>query len=154
MINRAIYKSSSPTLSNNDYHELCLDSSGNLKVNVIDTVSADGAAPASLFSNLGANATLNVKATAGVVYSVTCHNENAADRWIQLHNTATIPSSGVTVPILTFLVPTNSQLIIGEDFFGTTGVAFATGIAFAFSTTKDVYTAATAGDHSTHIRYE
>ena len=152
MIVRGVYKSTNPTLTNNQYHEPMLDSEGNLKVNIAATGGSSAAS--SLFSNLGANATLNVKATAGKVYSLTCHNENASDRWVQLHNTATVPSTGVTVPILSFLVPVNSQLIIGEDFFGSEGISFATGIAFAFSTTKDVYTAATAGDHSTHIRYE
>jgi hypothetical protein len=152
MIFRGIYKSANPTLTNNQYHELMLDSSGNLNVNIAATGGSSGVV--SLFSNLGANATLNVKASSGKVYSLTCHNENASDRWIQLHNTATVPATGVTVPILSFLVPFNSQLIVGEDFFGSNGIQFATGIAFAFSTTKDVYTAATATDHSTHVRYE
>lgn len=107
-----------------------------------------------LFSNLGANATLNVKATAGNVFSLTCHNENAAERYVQLHNTATVPSTGVTVPIYSFLVPALSQIVIGNDFFTQAGVHFATGIAFAFSTTKDVYTAGTASEQSTWVLYK
>lgn len=152
MVTRFLYKSTAPSLSDGQYYEGLLDSAGNLKVNVV--AQGGNVTATSLFSNLGADATKNVKASAGVVYSLTCHNENASDRWVQLHNTATVPSSGGTVPIISFLVPTNSQLIVGEDFFGSEGISFATGIAFAFSTTKDVYTAATAGDQSTHIRYE
>jgi hypothetical protein len=108
----------------------------------------------SLFQNLGADATLNVKASAGNVFSLTCHNENEAARYVQLHNTATVPTSGVTVPVFTFLVPAGSQTIIGTDFFTNAGCHFATGIAFAFSTTKDVYTAATASEQSTWVQYK
>lgn len=106
------------------------------------------------FSNLGEDATLNVKASAGNVFSLACHNKNEADRYVQLHNTATVPTSGVTVPVFTFLVPAGSQIIIGTDFFTNAGCHFATGIAFAFSTTIDVYTAATASEHSTWVQYK
>lgn len=108
---------------------------------------------ASRFTNFGANATLNVKATAGNVFSLTCINKNAlAARYIQLHNTATVPASGAA-PIVTFLVPANGQIVIGTDFFTDFGSYFSTGIAFAYSTTPDTYTAATAGDQTTIIRY-
>lgn len=107
-----------------------------------------------LFKNLGANATLNVKVSAGNVFSLTCHNENAAERYVQLHDTATVPATGVTVPVFSFLVPTLAQVVIGTDFFTNAGCHFATGIAFAFSTTKDVYTAATAADHSTWVQFK
>lgn len=105
------------------------------------------------FLNVGANATLNVKASAGKVFSIYCNNSNAANRYIQLHNTATVPATGVTVPIFSFLVPPGSQTVIGTDFFTNAGCAFATGIAFAFSTTRDIYTAGSAGDQQTSIQF-
>jgi hypothetical protein len=103
------------------------------------------------FANLGANATLNVKATPGNVFSLTCHNENAAERYLQLHDSATV-SSGA--PLFSFLVPTLAQIIVGTDFFTQAGAHFPTGIAFGFSTTKETYTAGTATDHSTWILFK
>lgn len=107
----------------------------------------------SVFTNFGANATLNVKATPGNVFSVKCHNLNAANRYLQLHNTATTPA-GAAVPLLTFLIPANSEVTIGNDFFGQQGLNFTTGIAFAFSTTEGTYTAGTATDQFTQVNYK
>ena len=104
------------------------------------------------FSNLGANATLNVKATAGNVFALKCCNNNAAARYIQLHNTATTPAGGA-VPLETFLVPANSEVIIGTDYFGPAGRNFSTGIAFAYSTTQGTYTAGTAAEQFTFVKY-
>lgn len=107
----------------------------------------------STFKNLGANATLNVKSSAGTVFSLSCANANAASRYIQLHNTTTVPGGGA-VPIFSFLVTSGNQIVIGTDFFTNEGVAFATGIAFAFSTTQNTYTAGSAGDQSTWVQYK
>jgi len=112
--------------------------------------SANGVA--SIFRNFGANATLNVKSSAGNVFSATCHNENANTRYFQLHNTATVPGAS-DVPEETFAIGSGEQAIIGTDYFTTNGARFDTGIAFAFSTTKDTYTAGTAADQTTLIRY-
>lgn len=105
------------------------------------------------FQNLGANATLNVKATTGNVFSVTCHNTTGVARYFQLHNTATTPAGGA-VPAETHLVGANSELQIPSGYFGSNGLNFATGIAFAISTTEATYTAATATDQVTHIKYK
>lgn len=116
-------------------------------------LSSSGANTYSLFSNLGANATLNVKSSAGNVYSLKCHNLNGAARYLQLHNTATVPSNP-DVPVYSFLVPANSEIVIGTDFFGENGHNFATGIAFGFSTTEATYTGGTATDQMTYIHYK
>lgn len=108
--------------------------------------------PFSSFKNLGANATLNVKASAGRVFSTKCHNTNGLDRYLQLHNTATVPAPGA-VPQFVVLVPSLADVIIGTDFFGPGGMSFATGIAFAFSTTEATYTAGVAGDQVTFVEY-
>lgn len=107
----------------------------------------------SKFQNLGANATLNVKATAGNVFAVKCHNINAGARYLQLHNTATTPGGGA-VPFLTFLIPASSERVIGAEFFSSQGIHFNTGIAFAFSTTEATYTAGTATDQMTDVIYK
>lgn len=104
------------------------------------------------FRNLGANTTLNVKPGRGVVFSASCDNENAADHYLQLHDTATVPSAAA-VPKFSFRVPTLGQIIVGTDFFTNNGCEFLNGIAFAWSTTKDTYTAGTATDQSTWINW-
>lgn len=107
---------------------------------------------ATRFQNIGANATLNVKASTGNIFSVYCHNLSGADRWLQLHNTATTPGGGA-VPALSFYIPAGGVVEKGNDFFTLEGTNFATGIAFACSTTEGTYTAATATDHFTQLMY-
>mgnify|MGYP003656561733 CR=1 FL=1 len=104
------------------------------------------------FKNLAADATLNVKPAAGIVFSASCYNTNAASRFLQLHDTATTPSAAA-VPKVSILVPTGSQVIVGTDFFSNEGVGFTNGIAFAFSTTAATYTAGSAGDQQTTVTF-
>ena len=104
------------------------------------------------FKNLAANATLNVKPAAGIVFSASCYNANASSRWFQLHDTATTPSAAA-VPTVSILVPTGAQVIIGTDFFTDEGIGFTNGIAFAFSTTAATYTAGSAGDQQTTVTF-
>lgn len=99
------------------------------------------------------NVTANVKASAGCIKSVYCHNTNAAARYIQIHNTSTTPSGGA-VPTFSFLVPTGGATLIGDDFFGEQGYYCSSGIAFAFSTTETTYTAGSAGDQTTFVMYK
>ena len=105
------------------------------------------------FVDLGANATANVKASAGNVYSAYMENTNAAKRYLQLHNTATTPGGGA-VPLYTFAVAGAGSILIGSDFWGLAGANFSTGIAFAFSTTAGTYTAGTAGEQFTVVHYK
>lgn len=121
---------------------------------LLDLKAADAArVPApTRFSNMGANATLNVKATPGSVLAFVCANLNAAVRYLQLHDTATVPA-GAAVPAYSFPIAANGSIVIGADFFTTAGVAFATGIAFAFSTTAGTYTAGVATDQVTTIHF-
>lgn len=105
------------------------------------------------FFNVGANATLNVKASAGNVLSISCINTNAAARYFQLHNTATVPSAS-DPPVCSWLIPAAGMVVLGSDFFTPNGMYFATGIAFAFSTTFLTYTAGTAGEQVTCVRFK
>ncbi len=136
--------------TNLDYTPLATSSAGELWM--VHKVKPTAALAPTLFTDFGANAALNVKATAGNVLSISCHNENAAERYIQLHNTAGVPA-GAAVPLYSFLVPSNQQTIIGTDFFTNEGANFSTGIGFAFSTTKDVNTAGAAADQSVIIHF-
>lgn len=105
-----------------------------------------------LFSNFGTQTLKNVKSSAGNVYSLIFHNKNIADRYVQLHNTATVPSSG-GVPLLSFLVAPSSEVKVGTEFFGSGGMNFSTGIAFAISTTEATFGTAEASDQVTFIGY-
>lgn len=114
--------------------------------------STSSASP-SRFANLGADVAKNVKATSGNVFSLYCYNDNAAIRFLQLHNTATIPADQ-DVPVYSFPVNAANFSLIDEAFFDPAGVNFSLGIAFAFSTTKATYTAGSAGDQNTVIHYK
>lgn len=165
----AAYNSSAPTYTSGNSGALQMDVNGNLNVDEryapqaednTNAVIAQAIKPLATstyswtkFQNLAANTTLNVKASAGNVRSLVCMNANAAVRYVQLHNTATTPAGGAA-PVFSFIMPaTSGMVVIGADFFGDNGANFATGIAFAVSTTRDTYTAATAADHSTFIQY-
>lgn len=105
-----------------------------------------------VFNNFGADVTKNVKATAGNIFSLVCFNASIFARYIQIHNTATVPAGGA-VPVFTFLVPPGGQIGIGTDIFTDKGANLSTGIAFAFSTTRNTYTAAAAADQTTTVFY-
>lgn len=148
--------------ANGARHNLLTDTAGVLSVGGVAGApipTAPGAKPStataspSRFANLGANATLNVKATTGNVFSLYCFNANAATRYLQLHDTATVPA-GAAVPLYSFPVYAGLFTLIGEDFFSAAGANFATGIAFAFSTTQATYTAGTAADQNTVIHFK
>lgn len=111
----------------------------------------------SLFTNKGANATLNVKASAGNILSIYCENANAAVRYIQVHNTATVPGGGA-VPLLVYQVPAavagvSGVTAIGAEMLGLQGNNFSTGLAFAFSSTSGTYTAGAAADQNTTLEF-
>lgn len=168
-LNMGRYNSSAPTLTDGQVIALQLDVSGNTKVteqfapqyedntNAVAAMQVKPLAATtyaySLGSNLGANATQNVKSSTGNVFSVMCQNLNVSIRYFQLHNTATTPAGGAT-PILSFPVPGSSTVIIGTDFFGAGGLNFTTGVAMAFSTTSSTYTAGTNTDQMSFVAYK
>lgn len=107
----------------------------------------------SVFKDLSANATLNIKASNANVFSAKCHNLNAAARYLQLFNTATFPAGGA-VPDLVFLLPPTSETKLGTEWFGAGGINFTLGVAFGFSTTELTYTAGVAADEVTFVNFK
>ena len=103
-------------------------------------------------SSLYGDVDVLAKNSAGNVYSVTACNLNAAIRYLQIHNRTTAPSNP-NVPAISIPMVQNEKIVLGEDFFGTTGVYFDTGIAWGFSTTAATFTAATTTDHFGFLRY-
>ena len=110
------------------------------------------------YINFGTVSAAFIKASAGNVFSIACYNENAAVRYFQLHNKATIPLA-TEVPVFSFPVPAGTannpgSIVFGDDFFTRWGHYFATGIGWAISTTEATFTdAATAAEHGARVRY-
>ena len=163
------YNTSAPVLTNGQRGDAQLDVSANLKTAeqfapqyedntngvaaVTEKLLATNTYAPSIFTNYGANATLNVKSSAGNVLTVYGRNLNAAVRYFQIHNTATVPSGGASA-LISFAVPAGGYLILDKTHFPGSGEYCSTGIAFAWSTAEDTYTAATAADHSTVLHYK
>ena len=133
-----------------------VDSSGYASVGQLIKPAAAPPATCSTAQDNGSATTLNVKGTPGSVYAMRVANTNANKRYFQLHNTATTPGGGAAAQ-LWFAVPGGSVdqpgiLELTQEFFAP-AERFTTGIAWAWSTTATTYTAATAGDHQTQVRY-
>jgi len=90
-----------------------------------------------------------IKASAGNLKSLYATNDNSSIRYFQLFNLGAAPVTAVTVPLFTFEMAASdaTPLKLGTEFFTDTAV-FNQGVAYGFSTTKLVYTAATATDHT------
>ena len=86
------------------------------------------------------------------ITALSCANANAADRFIQLHN-SNIPVLPGAVPVLSFRVPGASTVAIGTDFFTAAGLRFSLGLRWAFSTTNGTFTGAAAADQTTQMTY-
>ncbi len=128
-----------------------IDKKGSLKVSPQAPSASSENSPLS-FTDFGANITLNISSVTANVLSFACHNSNPGSRFFQLHNTATVPSVSA-VPAETFLIPAGSQVVIGTEYFTNSGVNFSNGVAFAFSTTKNTFTAGLAADQTTKIKF-
>jgi len=165
------YNTTKPTLSNGDKSVGQCNVNGALDVNetlvakaedntnqVIATATrplASATYAPSEFKNLGANTTLNIKATAGNMISLYTTNANAAVRYLQLHKTATVPAGGA-VPAFSIPIPPAASGTPGVAGWSTTdftdmGIHSTLGWAFAISTTPGTFTnSATAGEHFTN----
>lgn len=86
---------------------------------------------------------VNIKASAGKVYSIVATNTNAAVRYLRLYNTAGAPTVGTTSTVFGIALPA------GGGFSQTfpTGITFGTGIAMSLTTgAADTDTGAVAAD--------
>lgn len=117
---------------------------------------ADAGAGATQYKNWGAATKASIKGSAGNVWSLAVYNANAAVRYVQLHNKATVPLA-TEVPLLSHPVPAGTAnnpgvLILTESHLQ--GLRFGTGIGFAVSTTIGTFTdSATAAEHSIEVMY-
>jgi hypothetical protein len=105
------------------------------------------------YAAIGTSAGANIKNTTGSLYSLSCLNSNASTRYVQLFNKNTAPVAS-DIPLESFAVYGNDgQLVLGQDYFTLNGIDFSTGISWGISTTRNLYTAATAADTIFTARY-
>ena len=102
--------------------------------------------------NLGtANAGV-IKNSSGQVFSVYAENENTAKRYLLLLNQTATPVNS-QVPAKAYGIPANGAIVLDAVYFGANGLSFATGIAWAFSSTKSTVTLANATDCVMEVGY-
>lgn len=124
---------------------------------VVRVAGATGSSP-TLYTELTQVTKANIKGSAGVVKSIYISNINAAVRYFQLHNKATVPLATevplISVPIGAGTANNPQAMVLGTDFFNDAGVSFSTGIGWAISTTYGTFTdSATASDHIAVVNY-
>jgi hypothetical protein len=102
---------------------------------------------------VGSSAGAAAKGSAGNILGLYACNENSANRYLQLFNLNVAPSGGATPLISYLLFGSGGQIILDSAYFAGAGLAFSTGIAWGFSSTKTTYTAATASDCVVEVLY-
>lgn len=121
----------------------------------VPAVATGGAAMHTLISAATTNAT-SVKGGAATLYGIQVSNINAAVRYLKLYNKASAPIVGTDVAVKTIAIPGSTAGGIANISFGTAGVAFATGLAYAL--TSGVATADTgavgAAEHVVNLDYK
>lgn len=133
------------------------DLSNNVFAYVRKPLASPTYAPA-FYSPLTLVTKANIKATPGNIFSVYVTNDNAAVRYLQIHNKATAPAAG-DAPVEVFKIPAGTAnnpgvLILDEGFFARGGLHLSTGIGFAISTTLATFTdSATASEHLITVQY-
>lgn len=161
----ARYLVTQPTLSDGYATEFQADNRGNLKVaeqwtptaednvngiiNVIQKPFASSLDSLSASDNI-AVAGVAVKAAAGRLYTVFGVNNNAAVRYIQIHNATSAPAE-TTAPLISF--PVGAGEVFSFDFSLPFGKYLSTGIYICSSSTQLTKTITTSTDASIHALY-
>lgn len=119
-----------------DYSTINTDTLGNLRV--AGALGAD--AGLSVVSSSAQEASKVIKASAGVLVSLTGYNAKVSAQFIQIYNSTTVPAD-TAVPIYSIAVAASSNFAFDLPAIG---VPFATGIAVANSSTQATKTVGSA----------
>ncbi len=114
--------------------------------------ASGGATPYHLISAATTNAT-SVKASAGVVYSLSAFNVSASIRFLKLYDKASAPTVGTDTPVHTLLIPPSNGGLVGPI---PVGIQFSNGIALAITgaMADSDATAIGAGDVCVNLAYK
>ncbi|MGL4567485.1 MAG: hypothetical protein ACRCU6_03020, partial [Fusobacteriaceae bacterium] len=126
-----------------------LDSSGRIQVTdpqILTIANRDSLDYPELFTVFGStNSSYSVKTPTNryIVKSIFCRNNSGTNLFFQLFNKTSTPALG-DIPLLSLLVPANSPLILGSEFFASKGFLLpqvASGTVYAAqSSTEGTYT--------------
>lgn len=132
----------SPAYTAGDAAKLAVDKdSGGLLVN-------PGLPVAVLVATTALATNLVIKSSEGILISLVGHNDNAAARYIQVHNAASLPANGA-VPTYVIFVPADSNFSLDIPL---SGAPFTNGIVVANSTTLATLTLGSADSWFTAVR--
>ncbi len=125
------------TSADGDYSPLSVVAGGIL-VSTAAPTSASATSPTTYAAHAAASGV--IRASAGKIYALVVTNDNAARRYLMLHNATSVPADGVA-PLFAVALPANSSL---ELDFGGLGLYFSTGISWSLSSTFATKTIAAA----------
>jgi hypothetical protein len=93
-----------------------------------------------------------ISGVASRLLSLYVYNKSTAIRYIQFHNTSAGLTSGSSVPAITRVLAPGEKYDLGcDNFGGSEGYLFSTGLVWGFSTTEGVYTAGSGTDVSCEV---
>jgi hypothetical protein len=110
----------------------------------------------SIYRNLDTNATgVNIKSSAGQIYTITMANSAVADRYVKIYNKASAPTVGTDTPVMTIFVPKISNVGYREIDIPK-GLPLSLGIGIGCTTTAPdaSVTNPSANDVIAHVFYK
>lgn len=111
---------------------VAIDQTASGDTNAVALVPSNGLLTRSSNATVSAYAaSLIIKSSAGKLYGVIGYNSKAADQFIQIHDSATLPAEGAIPKVVITVAPTTNFSVD----FGTLGRAFNAGIVVCNSST-------------------
>ncbi len=103
------------------------------------------------FRSISLTSGVNVKASAGQVYSYYIFNAATSIRYVKFYNSASAPTAGTGTPLMTIPVPAGSAVVYSTDM----GIAFSSGIGLTCVTglADNNTTVATANELIINLNY-
>jgi hypothetical protein len=130
------------------------DANGSAQTIATPPPATGGPTGASIYGSASATVTTgSIKASAGKLLALHLATSADAPAYFQLYNTAAAPTAGAAAVHSIALSGSYQVVSLGLEFFGETGEAFATGIAWGISRDPAVYQSITNVQTSVNARY-